>query len=113
MQEMWKQELGIQVSLLVRDLGAHAAALRGGQYDLGYFPLIPGIADPLPTLQRFTTGAPDNYPHWSDAAYDQLVAQAEATANPNAQGRRPAVGARSGCSTSSRSPRCISTCRPG
>ncbi len=84
-QEMWKQELGLKVSLLVRDLGAHAAALRGGQYDLGYFPLVPSIADPLPTLQRFTTGAPDNYPHWSDAAYDQLVAQAEATANPNAR----------------------------
>ncbi len=84
-QEMWRQELGIKVSILVRDLGAHMAALRGGKYDLGYIALIPDIADPLPALQRFTTGAPDNYPHWSDASYDQLVAQAENTANPNAQ----------------------------
>jgi oligopeptide transport system substrate-binding protein len=84
-QEMWKQELGLKVSILVRDLGAHMAALRGGQYDLGYIALIPDIADPLPALQRFTTGAPDNYPHWSDSAYDQLVAQAENTPNPAGQ----------------------------
>jgi oligopeptide transport system substrate-binding protein len=84
-QEMWKQELGLKVTLLVRDLGAHVAALRQGEYDIGYIALIPDIADPLPALQRFTTGAPDNYPHWSDAAYDELVAQAANTSDPAAQ----------------------------
>ena len=84
-QEMWKQELGLQVSLLVRDLGTHVAALRAARYDIGYIALIPDIADPLPALQRFLTGAPDNYPHWSDPAYDQLVAQAENTPDPSTQ----------------------------
>jgi oligopeptide transport system substrate-binding protein len=84
-QEMWKQELGLQVSLLVRDLGTHVAALRTARYDIGYIALIPDIADPLPALQRFTSAAPDNYPHWSDAAYDRLVAQAENTPDPSAQ----------------------------
>jgi len=84
-QEMWKRELGITVAILVRDLGTHFAALRAGQYDIGYIALIPDIADPLPALERFTTGDPNNYPHWADAAYDQLALQAEATANPSAQ----------------------------
>jgi oligopeptide transport system substrate-binding protein len=84
-QEMWKRELGITTRLLVRDVATHVAALRAGQYDIGYIALIPDIADPLPALERFITGAPDNYPHWSDATYDQAVAQAEATSDPAAQ----------------------------
>jgi oligopeptide transport system substrate-binding protein len=84
-QEMWKRELGITTTLLVRDVGTHVAALRSGRYDIGYIALIPDIADPLPALQRFVTGAPDNYPHWSDAAYDQAVARAEGTSDPAGQ----------------------------
>ena len=84
-QEMWKKELGITAALLVRDVGTHVAALRSGQYDIGYIALIPDIADPLPALERFITGAPDNYPHWSDTTYDQLVAEAEGTVDPSAQ----------------------------
>ena len=84
-QEMWKRELGIPVSLLVREARAHVAALRAGQYDIGYINLIPDIADPVPALERFVTAAPDNYPHWSDADYDRDVAQAEDSANASRQ----------------------------
>jgi len=84
-QEMWKHELGIQVSLLVRDAATHVAALRSGQYDIGYITLIPDVADPLSALERFVTGAPDNYPHWSDAKFDQAVDQAGMTPEPAAR----------------------------
>ncbi len=84
-QEMWKRELGITTALLVRDLGTHFAAVRSGRYDIGYIALIPDIADPLPALERFVTGAPDNYPHWSDATYDHAVARAEGTTDPSGQ----------------------------
>ena len=34
------------------------------------------MPDPLNLLEDFTTGAPGNYPHWSDARYDDLLAAA-------------------------------------
>jgi oligopeptide transport system substrate-binding protein len=72
-QEMWKKELGIAVVLTIREARVHVAALRAGRYDVGYVPLIPDIDDPLAALERFTSQGTENYPHWADAAYDQLV----------------------------------------
>jgi oligopeptide transport system substrate-binding protein len=72
-QEMWKKELGIDVAIVVREARVHVAALQSGHYDIGYIPLIPDVADPLAALARFTSSAPENYPHWADAAFDQLM----------------------------------------
>ncbi len=75
-QEMWKKELGIDVKLLTREAKVHVAALRAGLYDIGFITAIPDVPDPLNLLEDFTTGAPGNYPHWSDARYDDLLAAA-------------------------------------
>jgi len=75
-QEMWKKELGIDVKLLTREAKVHVAALRAGLYDIGFITAIPDVPDPLNLLGDFTTGAPGNYPHWSDARYDELLAAA-------------------------------------
>jgi oligopeptide transport system substrate-binding protein len=72
-QEMWKKGLGIDVVIHVSEARAHVAAMRTGAYDIGYINLIPDIADPLAALQRFTSQGPENYPHWADATYDQLM----------------------------------------
>ena len=38
-------------------------------------------------LEEFTTGQPTNYSHWSDPAYDRLIAAAEATTSSEERAR--------------------------
>ena len=78
-QEMWKKELGIEVATTIREARVHIASLLSGKYDIGLVALIPDVADPLSVLEEFTTGSPNNYPHWSDPAYDRLVGSAAAS----------------------------------
>ena len=81
-QAMWKKDLGVDVAIVSREARAHVAALQAGNYDIGFITLIPDVADPFSVLDRFTTGAPENYPHWADARYDALVAEGEFSADP-------------------------------
>jgi oligopeptide transport system substrate-binding protein len=73
-QAMWKKELGIEVTIAMREAKVHLAALRAGQYDIGFVTAIPDVADAFSILENFTTGAAANYPHWSDARYDAILA---------------------------------------
>jgi oligopeptide transport system substrate-binding protein len=73
-QAMWKTELGIGTHIAVREATVHKAALVSGEYDIGYINAIPDLVDALDVLKDFATGAPGNYPHWSDARYDELLA---------------------------------------
>ena len=75
-QQMWKKELGIEVGLNLRDAKVHVTALREGNYDVGLITAIPDVLDAANILQDFTTAAPGNYPHWSDAQYDAAMSDA-------------------------------------
>ncbi|MBS0664049.1 MAG: peptide ABC transporter substrate-binding protein [Verrucomicrobia bacterium] len=82
-QAMWRKELGIEVSIATREAKVHLATLREGRYDLAFITAIPDVADAANLLGDFATDAPANYPHWSDAAFDRLLAAArEATTGP-------------------------------
>jgi len=84
-QAMWKQTLGIEMAIAVREARVHVAALRSGRYDIGFITLIPDVDDPVAVLRDFTTASPNNYPHWSDRNYDALVEQAGQSGDPGAQ----------------------------
>ena len=75
-QAMWREKLGLNVTIALRDAKVHVAALRAGAYDIGFITEIPDVADPALVLAQFTTGAPGNYPHWSDARYDAAPSEA-------------------------------------
>jgi oligopeptide transport system substrate-binding protein len=81
-QECWRKELGVTVRLAVREARVHFAALRDGSYDIGFVAAIPDVADAFNLLQNFTTGAPANYAHWSDPAYDAALAAAARSTGP-------------------------------
>ncbi|HWA85449.1 MAG TPA: peptide ABC transporter substrate-binding protein [Opitutus sp.] len=84
-QSMWHDHLGIEVRLAIREAKVHLAALGNARYDIGFVTIIPDLADPLDVLDGFTTASPENYPHWSDATYDALVAEAARTPDPARQ----------------------------
>jgi oligopeptide transport system substrate-binding protein len=84
-QQMWRRELAIEVTLAPRDARAHLAALAAGDYALAFATAIPDYAGASDLFTRLTSGNPNNYPHWRNPAYDRLAAEA---------GRRPDAAAR-------------------
>lgn len=84
-QAAWKKELGIDVALVTRDAKVHLAALREGNYDIGFMTEIPDVADAANLLGDFLSDSPANYPHWTDAAYDDLYRRALAAPSVAAQ----------------------------
>ncbi len=90
-QQMWRLELGIQVELLQREARVHLAALRTGDYDIGFITSIPDVADPARVLAEFQTGKPGNYPRWSSPAYDEAFAAAAAATDAATRRQRLAA----------------------
>jgi oligopeptide transport system substrate-binding protein len=72
-QERWRTELGISVSLVQREARTHLAALASGQYDLGLAAAIPDYDGAADLLQHFTTHDAANYPRWRSPVYDDLM----------------------------------------
>jgi oligopeptide transport system substrate-binding protein len=84
-QQMWRQELGIDVSLAIREARVHLNSLAAGDYDIAFVTAIPDVADSVQLLGDYVSGAPENYPHWSDTSFDQVFASATTAADANAR----------------------------
>jgi len=85
-QAMWQQELGLRLTITLREAKVHLAALAAGNYDIGFITAIPDVADAFEILDDFVGDSPENYPHWHDAQFDQgmLAARAISAAKPRA-----------------------------
>ena len=79
-QQMWRQELGIDCTIAVREARVHLAALTAGDYDIAFVTAIPDVADAIQLLGDFVTDAAENYPHWSDAIFDGTLSRASTLA---------------------------------
>ncbi len=84
-QAMWRKELGLEVAIITREGGVHLSSLSAGDFDIGFITQIPDVADPAEMLGDFATGAPENYPHWSDATFDTALARARPLVDPAAR----------------------------
>ena len=85
LQAMWREELGVTVTIATRDAKVHLDALASGDYDIGFITAIPDVADAANLLADYVSGAPENYPHWSDAAFDAGFARLGQIADPAAR----------------------------
>jgi oligopeptide transport system substrate-binding protein len=81
-QQMWRKELGIEIGLSLREARVHISSLQTGDYDIGFITAIPDVPDAVNMLEEFVSGAPSNYPHWSDERFDQLVQEAKTNSDP-------------------------------
>jgi oligopeptide transport system substrate-binding protein len=86
-QQMWKRELGIDVTLAQREARTHLASLASGDFALAFMTAIPDYAGASDLFAQFTSGHALNYPHWASAEYDQLVAAAGREPDPAARNR--------------------------
>jgi oligopeptide transport system substrate-binding protein len=78
-QQRWRTELGITVSIIQREAHTHLVSLAKGDYALGYATAIPDYDSPLDVLQRLVSGDPGNYPQWRNPSYDRLVSTGDLT----------------------------------
>jgi oligopeptide transport system substrate-binding protein len=87
LQAMWREALGINVSVAIREAKVHLTALATGDYDIAFATTLAllDVEDPAALFATFSTNAPDNFSHWSDAAFDRLVADALIARDPVAQ----------------------------
>ncbi len=84
-QAMWRETLGLETAIAIRDAKVHLDALATGNYDIGFITAIPDVADAANLLADFVTGAPENYPQLRDAAFDTAFTAALAVADPAAR----------------------------
>lgn len=75
-QQMWRQELGIEFSIAIREARVHLSALTAGDYDIAFVTAIPDVADAAQLLGDFVSNASENYPHWSNHEFDTAYGRA-------------------------------------
>ncbi len=83
-QEMWRQALGIEVRIRIQEAKVHLAAVSAGAYDIAFVTNLLDVRDPAAALEDFTTGAPNNFPHWKSPRFDEAVRTAGSHRDPRA-----------------------------
>ncbi len=75
-QQRWRRDLGVTVTLAQREARTHLAALAAADYDLALMTAIPDYAGASDLFTQLKRDAPTNYPHWHNAEFDRLVTAA-------------------------------------
>jgi len=82
LQQMWKEHLGINVTLVNQEAKVYIATMGQGDYDIGRYAWVGDYLDPSSFLEVMTSASGNNATGWSNEAYDGLLAQAGREANP-------------------------------
>lgn len=74
MQQMWKRELNIEVSLMNQEAKVYQASMVAGDYQIARYAWIGDYLDPSSFLDMMTSTSGNNQTYWSNAEYDRLIA---------------------------------------
>jgi oligopeptide transport system substrate-binding protein len=85
LQEMWRRDLGIRVTLVNEDVKSTEGARAAGTFDLLRSSLIADYADPAAFLETWRADSSDNFTGWHNADYDNLLFSAARTADAEAR----------------------------
>jgi len=78
-QQMLREELGINISLHKQEWKVYLGSLSSLDYDIGRSSWVGDYNDPNTFLDMFVTGGGNNRTGWSNAEYDALIAEAART----------------------------------
>jgi dipeptide transport system substrate-binding protein len=81
-QEMLKQNLGIDIKLFNQEWAVFLAAQRNNELQYSRSSFIAGYNDPINYLSNFTTGNPMNRTGWSNDKYDKIIEQSYLEKDP-------------------------------
>jgi oligopeptide transport system substrate-binding protein len=84
-QQMWRRELGIAVTLANKEQRVWLNDERQLNYDISYAHWIGDYVDPSTFLELFTSDGGNNSTGWADAGYDRMVAAASAEQDPRSR----------------------------
>jgi oligopeptide transport system substrate-binding protein len=76
-QEMWKQNLNIDVTLTNQEWAVFQDTRKQGNFQIARSGWIGDYSDPMTFLGMFLTGSPMNYGRWENAEYDALLEAAK------------------------------------
>ncbi len=79
-QEMWKQNLNIDVTLTNQEWAVFQDTRKNGAFQIARSGWIGDYSDPMTYLGMFVTGSPMNYSRWENADYDALLEAAKTQA---------------------------------
>lgn len=82
-QQMWRRELGIAVTLANKEQRVWLNDERQLNYDISYAHWIGDYVDPSTFLELFTSDGGNNSTGWANAGYDRLVKAAGAEQDPH------------------------------
>ena len=77
LQQQWKEKLGLDVDLAVTSYKALFESRLNGDFDLCVSAWAPNEDDATSFLKVFSSGNPNNYGGYSNAAYDELLVKAD------------------------------------
>ncbi|MCC6414855.1 MAG: peptide ABC transporter substrate-binding protein [Opitutaceae bacterium] len=80
-QQMWRRELGINITLVNQEGKVWADTMRAGNFDIARMAWVGDYVDPSTFLDIMTTGNGNNQTGWGSAEYDRLITAATATAD--------------------------------
>ncbi|MFY8215459.1 MAG: peptide ABC transporter substrate-binding protein, partial [Chthoniobacterales bacterium] len=85
LQSMWRQKLGINVSLARQEWKVYLNSMNSLDYDIARSSWVGDYPDPNTFLDMFVTGGGNNRTGWSSKQYDDLIAAAAREAAPSAR----------------------------
>jgi oligopeptide transport system substrate-binding protein len=81
LQAQWKQNLGVNVTLVPVPYAVLSDDMFGGKYEMMYTGWTPDYDDPVSYLELFQTDGGYNYSHYSNSDYDKEMKAAETAKN--------------------------------
>lgn len=85
LQALWARELGVRLEITMLEQKTWFQNQQTLDYMVSGAGWIGDFADPVTFLDLFVSNGGNNWTGWSDAAYDQLIVRAAATADPAAR----------------------------
>lgn len=87
-QEMWRKNLGIRISLKNQEYKVYRVSMEQGDYDLARSAWSGDFLDPTTFLDLFARTSDMNWTGWKNADYDRLLAEAAREREPEMRAKK-------------------------
>ncbi|MHA6260490.1 ABC transporter substrate-binding protein [Sporosarcina sp. CAU 1771] len=84
-QDMWKENLGVDVELHNEEWGVYLDSMGSGDFQVGRMGWLADFNDAINFLEIFETVGGNNYTNWEDAEYQDLLKKSRAETDPAAR----------------------------
>mgnify|MGYP001204093967 FL=1 len=81
-QQMWKKELGIEITLYNQEWKVYLSSRQEGNFDIAKSSWVGDYLDPYTFLGLGVSNSGNNLSHWQDKLYDELLIQATSSLDP-------------------------------